>query len=67
MTKEQRDGEWKVWQSSLHNPNFSDYAKLCGGRGYRVSEAAGLGGALKEAIQGDGPSLVEVMADPLLT
>ena len=31
ISKEQRDGEWKVWQTSLHNPSFADYATLCGG------------------------------------
>ena len=36
ISKEQRDGEWKVWQTSLHNPRFSAYANLCGGHGVRV-------------------------------
>ena len=30
ISKEQRSGDWDVWQTSLHNPNFSEYAKLCG-------------------------------------
>ena len=26
ISKEQRAGEWEVWQTSLHNPDFSAYA-----------------------------------------
>ncbi len=67
ISKEQRDGEWKVWQTQLHNVNFADYARLCGGTGYRVEKAADLGQALKDALTQDTPSLVEIIADPLLT
>ena len=67
ISKEQRDGEWKVWQTQLHNVNFADYARLCGGTGYRVEKAADLGQALKDALTQDTPSLVESIADPLLT
>ena len=64
ITKEQRAGEWDVWQTSLHNPDFSEYARICGALGIRVGEAAGLDDALARALAHDGPSLVEVMADP---
>src|SRR5207253_2956087 len=37
ISKEQRAGEWQVWQTSLHNPDFAAFAELCGARGYRVS------------------------------
>ena len=30
ISKEQRAGEWDVWETSLHNPDFSKYAELCG-------------------------------------
>ncbi len=36
ISKEQRAGEWKVWETSLVNPNFAEYAKLCGAKGIRV-------------------------------
>ncbi len=26
ISKEQRAGEWDVWQTSLHNPDFAAYA-----------------------------------------
>ncbi|MCG8435720.1 MAG: thiamine pyrophosphate-dependent enzyme, partial [Gammaproteobacteria bacterium] len=67
ISKEQRDGEWKVWQTSLHNPGFADYATLCGGTGIRVERAAQLAEAFRTALAAEGPSLVEVMTDPLLT
>lgn len=66
ISKEQRSGEWDVWQTSLHNPNFSEYATLCGALGIRVTDAAELDNALQQALAHDGPSLVEIIADPLL-
>ena len=67
ISKEQRDGEWNVWQTSLHNPNFAEYARICGGTGIRVDSASDLGAAYDAALAADGPALVEVMTDPLLT
>ena len=67
ISKEQRDGEWKIWQTSLHNPSFADYAALCGGVGIRVDRAQQLTEALRTALASEGPALVEVMSDPLLT
>jgi pyruvate oxidase len=66
ISKEQRAGEWEVWQTSLHNPDFSAFAQLCGARGYRASTADAFADALTEALRHPGPALVEVVADPLL-
>jgi thiamine pyrophosphate-dependent acetolactate synthase large subunit-like protein len=66
ISKEQRAGEWQVWQTSLHNPDFAAFATLCGAAGYRVSTADGLAEALTAALAEPGPALVEVVADPLL-
>ncbi|MGH2900635.1 MAG: thiamine pyrophosphate-binding protein, partial [Solirubrobacteraceae bacterium] len=66
ISKEQRAGEWEVWQTSLHNPDFSRYGELCGALGIRVTAAAGLDAALERAFAHDGPALVEVMTDPEL-
>jgi len=63
ISKEQRAGDWDVWQTSLHNPDFSRYAEVCGAFGVRVTEAQGLDNALMDAIAYDGPALVEVMTD----
>ncbi|MEM8486176.1 MAG: thiamine pyrophosphate-dependent enzyme [Bacteroidota bacterium] len=66
ISKEQRAGEWDVWQTALHNPDFSKYAALCGAQGIRVERPEDLEDALASALSHNGPSLVEVMADPLL-
>ncbi len=63
ISKEQRAGNWDVWQTSLHNPDFSEYAKLCGARGIRVTEPAQLDDAIREALEHPGPALVEIIAD----
>jgi thiamine pyrophosphate-dependent acetolactate synthase large subunit-like protein len=66
ISKEQRAGEWRVWQTGLHNPDFAAFAQLCGAAGYRVTTADQLAGALEAALAHHGPALVEVIADPLL-
>ncbi len=66
ISKEQRAGEWDVWQTSLHNPDFSKYAELCGAFGVRVTDPAELDDALGRALAHDGPALVEVIADAQL-
>jgi len=66
ISKEQRDGEWKIWETGLHNAGFADYARLCGGHGTRVTAADALPNAFAEALAYDGPALVEIVADPLL-
>ena len=63
ISKEQRAGEWPVWQTSLHNPSFSAYAKLCGGHGIRVTKIEQLRPALDEALARKGPALVEIITD----
>ena len=66
ISKEQRAGEWQVWQTALHNPDFAAFAQLCGAAGYRVRTGDELGDALAAALAHPGPALVEVVADPLL-
>ena len=63
ISKEQRAGEWPVWETSLHNPSFSAYAKLCGGKGIRVSKAEQIESAIREALEHPGPALVEIITD----
>lgn len=63
ISKEQRAGEWPVWQTELTNPNFAEFARSCGGMGLRVENADQLEAGLKEAIAHKGPALVEVLTD----
>ncbi|WP_417745014.1 thiamine pyrophosphate-dependent enzyme [Rosistilla oblonga] len=63
ISKEQRAGMWEVWQTSLHNPSFAQYATLCGGLGIRVESAAELDAAYQQALAYRGPAIVEIMSD----
>jgi pyruvate oxidase len=63
ISKEQRAGEWPVWQTSLHNPSFAAYAKLCGAKGIRVTKPEQLKGAFDDALSHPGPALVEIITD----
>ncbi len=63
ISKEQRAGQWQVWQTSLHNPNFAIFAKNCGGFGKRVTDYAQLDEAVQSALDYPGPALVEVISD----
>ncbi len=63
ITKEQKAAEWSVWQTSLHNPNFSAFAKLCGAHGERVTDKSKLDEAIAKALNHQGPALVEIISD----
>jgi len=63
ISKEQRAGEWPVWETDLHNPSFAAFANLCGGKGMRVTKAEQLESTLSDALAHDGPSLVEISTD----
>ncbi|MEE8405832.1 MAG: thiamine pyrophosphate-binding protein [Acidimicrobiia bacterium] len=66
ISKEQRGGEFDVWQTSLNNPDFAGFAELCGGRGFRARDTSGLDEAIMAALAYEGPSLVHIDTDPLL-
>ncbi len=66
ISKEQRAAEWQVWQTSLHNPDFSKMAELCGVRGFRVTTLDELRPAIDAALAHDGPALVDIVTDALL-
>ena len=66
ISKEQRAGAWEVWQTALHNPDFSRYAELCGALGLRVHTPAELDSAYARALSHNGPALVEIITDPEL-
>ena len=66
ISKEQRAGQWPVWETSLVNPSFAAYAELCGALGFRVERSDELRAALDRAIAHAGPALVEIIQDPEL-
>ena len=66
ISKEQRTAELDVWQTSLHNPDYAEFARICGGRGIQVSEMERLEAGIREALDHPGPAIVHINADPLL-
>ena len=56
-----------VWETELKNPDFSKYAELCGATGIRVTEKDGLDRAINKLFEDDGPAMIEIITDPLLT
>ncbi|MGD2132599.1 MAG: thiamine pyrophosphate-binding protein [Maricaulaceae bacterium] len=66
ISKEQRSGEFPVWETDLVNPPFAAFARACGAKGYLVKTRDELDGALEKAIAVEGPALVEVITDPEL-
>jgi len=67
ISKEQRDVKMPEWQTKLNNPGFAKYANNCGGLGIKVTKNEYLEAAVKQALEYDGPALVEIISDPLLT
>ena len=66
ISKEQRAAEYDVWQTSLHNPDFAAFARLCGATGIAVDNAADLDDAFEQLFAADGPATVAIRCDPEL-
>jgi thiamine pyrophosphate-dependent acetolactate synthase large subunit-like protein len=52
------------FQTSLHNPDFAEYARLCGGEGFHDSDPPELEPALREAFASNRPCVVDVVINP---
>ena len=62
ISREQVGALRPVWQTRLVNPDFAAFARLCGGKGWRVEQPQDVRAAIEEAIAvDDGPALVEVV------
>ena len=66
ISKEQRAGTWGVWETTLVNPDISEFVNSCGGKGIRVENMDDLDEAIKEALRHQGPATVEVLTDAAL-
>jgi thiamine pyrophosphate-dependent acetolactate synthase large subunit-like protein/nitrite reductase/ring-hydroxylating ferredoxin subunit len=62
ISREQRGGNYHVWQTGLHNPNFAQYAENCGGLGIRVERPEELRPACEKALAHNGPGIVEILS-----
>jgi len=63
ISKEQRAGEWPVWETDLNNPSFAAFAKLCGGHGTKGTGTDQIEKAIADALAHEGPAMVEIMTD----
>ena len=64
ISKEQRAAELEVWKTSLHNPNFAEYATSCGALGIRVTQKGEeLDKAMQKVFAHDGPAVLEILTD----
>ena len=58
ISKEQRGAEYDVWQTSLHNPDFAEFAALSGGKGFRARTVDELDHAIRAGLDHKGPAIV---------
>ena len=63
IAKEQRAEDFPVWHTSLVNPDWADYATLCGATGIRVDRRDQLDDAMVALFAADGPALLCVEQD----
>lgn len=63
ISKEQRAGNFEVWQTNLVNPNFAEFAKSCGAWGKQIISKDELEEAMKELFKYRGPALLEIYTD----
>ena len=66
ITKEQLAGQLPVWQTSLVNPDFADYARSCGATGITARNPADVDRGMRELFASDGPALLHLHCDPEL-
>ena len=67
ITKEQYAASYPAWKTGLTNPDFAEYARLCGATGLAVRTRAELEEAMATAMGPiDGPVMVHIHTDPEL-
>ncbi len=66
IAKEQVAGDFAVWHTSLHNPDWAAYAELCGATGIKVTARDQLPDAMRRLFASDGPTLLHIEQDAAL-
>src|SRR6516165_4484594 len=61
--KEQLAADFPVWHTSLHNPDWAAYARLCGAAGIKVDRRDQLDHAMTELFAAQGPAMLHVEQD----
>jgi len=66
IAKEQQAEDFPVWHTALHNPDWAQFARLCGATGIRVDHRHQLDQAMADLFAADGPALLHVEQDAAL-
>jgi pyruvate oxidase len=66
ISKEPLAGQLPVWQTSLANPDFAEFARFCGATGLQAHQVDELDEAMKQLFAADGPATLHVHTDPEL-
>jgi len=66
ISKEQRSGNFEVWQTGLVNPDFAAYANSCGALGLKTDKCDELDDVMQKLFAHPGPALLEIATDPEL-
>ena len=61
--KEQLAADFPVWHTSLHNPDWAAYARLCGAAGIKADRRDQLDHAMTELFAARGPAMLHVEQD----
>ncbi|MFT6342830.1 MAG: thiamine pyrophosphate-dependent acetolactate synthase large subunit-like protein [Glaciecola sp.] len=61
---EQESSGYPEYKTALENPDFSEFARLCGGEGWSVDRPELLVDALKEAFTSTNACVIDVHVDP---
>ncbi len=64
IMQEQKVENYPNWQTELHNCDFAEYARNCGGIGIKVNKPEELEKAIKKAMAADKPVIVDINTDP---
>jgi pyruvate oxidase len=64
--KEQLAADFPVWHTSLHNPDWAAYARLCGATGIKADRRDQLDSAMTELFAAPGPAMLHIEQDPEL-
>jgi thiamine pyrophosphate-dependent acetolactate synthase large subunit-like protein len=63
ISKEQLAGDFPVWQTSLVNPDWAEFARLCGASGLTARTTSELDAAVSDLFATPGPALLHVEQD----
>jgi thiamine pyrophosphate-dependent acetolactate synthase large subunit-like protein len=63
ISKEQVAGDFPVWQTSLVNPDWAQFARLCGATGLSARSVGELDTAFGQLFAAPGPALLHIEQD----